>query len=180
MTTSFRKFTCAREAQEFGLALRTQGLEPLVRVIPATAEETAEVPDPTAAEAEIARFGEAGEELGPRALAWAKASYWYRRGGDLGAAVDCLASDLDDGACNGAASRAQAALYLKRLRAALSRAPKIRRVVSPATPPAWEIYWTPAPETQGYGYSAPTGDPLRDARTWAAEAYAAGDAISDD
>ena len=178
--STFRKFSCAREAQEFGLALRARGMEPLVRVIPATAEETAEVPDPAAAEAEIQLFAERGEELGPRALAWAKASYWYRRGADLGAAVDCLAADLDDGACNGAASRAQAALFLKRLRAALSRAPKISRVVSPATPPAWEIHWTPAPEAPGYGYSAPSGDPLRDARTWAAEAYASGDALTDD
>lgn len=149
MITS-KSFTCASEAQEFGLSLRARGIEPRVCVHPAVTECYAQRPDSAAAEAEIVLFSERGEELGSRALAWAQASPWWEGEGSLSHAVECLDSDLEDGITNGAASRAQAGLFLKRLEAALARAPKKRVRISAASPPSWDIFWddpTPTPST---------------------------------
>lgn len=146
MITS-KSFTCAKEAQEFGLALRARGIEPRVCIHPAKPVAYAEQPDSAAAEAEIVLFAERGEELGTRALAWAKASPWWEGDGCLAHAVSCLDADLDDGISNGAASMAQARLFIQRLEAALTRAPKCRVVASAAIPPSWDIIWEESSQT---------------------------------
>ncbi len=113
-----------------------------MRVNPAEEAEIASRPDSAAAEAEIHLFAERGEELGLRALKWAQDSYWYEGGpNSLDHAVNCLELDIDDGISNGAASLAQAGLYLKRLKAALSRAPKVQYERVKAKPATWDIVW---------------------------------------
>lgn len=137
-----KTFTCADEAQAFGLELRARGIEPQVRVNPAEKAIWAERPDSRAAEAEIHLFAERGEELGLRALKWAQESYWYEGGpNSLNHAVNCLELDMDDGLSNGAASLAQAGLFIKRLKAALARAPKVQYEQSSAKPATWDIVW---------------------------------------
>lgn len=138
-----KTFTCASSAQEFGLALRNRGIEPQMRVNPAEEAVWAERPDSRAAEAEIHLFADRGEELGLRALKWAQDSYWYEGGPNaLNHAVNCLEADLEiDYRSNGAASLAQAGLFLKRLKAALARAPKVQYEQSSAKPPTWDIMW---------------------------------------
>lgn len=142
MNSRTRTFTCADEARDFGLALRARGLEPLVRIIAARPAQYREIPDSAAAVALIERAIEGGDDLGRRALDWARGSYWWAKSkGQLEDAVDCLELDLGDGSANGAASQAQARLFIRRLRAALSRAPRDRVEIAPETPAAWEIHW---------------------------------------
>lgn len=138
-----KNFTCADEAQAFGLELRARGIEPQVRVNPAEEAVYAERPDSRAAEEEIHLFAERGEELGLRALKWAQDSYWYEGGPNaLNHAVSCLEDDLEiDYRSNGAASLAQAGLFIKRLKAALARAPKVQYEQSKAKPASWDIVW---------------------------------------
>lgn len=140
---NYKNFTCADEAQAFSLALRARGIEIQVRVNPAEEAIFAERPDSRAAEEEIILFAERGEELGLRALKWAQASYWYEGGPNaLNHAVNCLEADLEiDYRSNGAASLAQAGLFIKRLKAALSRAPRVRYEQSEAKPASWDIVW---------------------------------------
>ena len=147
MSTNARvqKFSRADEARDFGLALRARGLEPLVRIIAARPAQYREIPDSAAAVALIERAVAGGDDLGRRALEWARATYWWAQSkGDLEAAVGCLELDLQDGSSNGAASAAQARLFIRRLRAALSRVPAERVEISPATTAAWEIHWVDA------------------------------------
>lgn len=140
-----RTFTCADEARDFGLALRARGLEPLVRIIAARPAQYREIPDSAAAVVLIERAIEGGDDLGRRALDWARGSYWWAKSkSQLEDAVDCLELDLGDGASNGAASQAQARLFIRRLRAALSRVPAKRVEIAPETPAAWEIHWVDA------------------------------------
>lgn len=136
-----KTFTNPTEAMAFGLKLRADGVEPQVRVNPATPAVMQRVPDSAAAVAEIADFAAKGEALGSQALAWAKKSPWWEGDDGLHHAVKCLDADLADGNDNRAASRAQAALFLKRLKAALSRAPLVERVFTAAKPQTWEIHW---------------------------------------
>lgn len=145
-----KNFTDPAEAQAFGLALRDKGFLPLVKINAAKEAVYVDRPDSLAAEAEIASFAEKGEELGPRALAWAKESPWWGGEGSLSHAVSCLESDLEeDGRLNGAASYAQAGLFLKRLKAALSRAPKKSGLFTEAAPQSWDIVWeTPDVQTR--------------------------------
>lgn len=135
-----REFTDPEAAKTFGLALRKRGIEPGVRVIEPVPAITTEWPDSAAAEAEIAAFAEKGERLGVEALSWAKSSQWAD-GRSLAGIVECLASDLEDGHSNGAASREQAARFIARLEAALNRAPKTTRVLRPEQPRKWVIVW---------------------------------------
>ena len=176
MTTSF---TDRDEALAFGLALRERGIEAKVAHYPAVSERTALYPDAAAAEAEIALFAERGDDLGRRALEWAQASPWWQGDGSLAHAASCLTSDLEEGERNGAASYAQAEKFLQRLIAALSRAPKVERVESPAKPESWLLQWD-EPEDTGGNYRPTTGDRLQDARNWAEDAYRCGDSWSDD
>ncbi|CAB4162714.1 hypothetical protein UFOVP783_102 [uncultured Caudovirales phage] len=134
-----KTFTDPKEAMTFGLKLRADGIEPQVRVNPATPAVTRQVPDSAAALAEITDFAAKGEQLGVKARAWAQASPWWE--GCLVHAVACLELDLADGNDNRAASRAQAALFLKRLKAALSRAPLVEQVFTAAKPQTWELHW---------------------------------------
>ena len=136
-----QKFTDPQEAMAFGLKLRASGIEPQVRVNPATPAVMRQVPDSSAAVAEIADFAAKGEQLGEQALAWARKSPWWEGDDALSHAVNCLEADLDDGNDNRAASRAQAALFLKRLKAALSRAPLVEQVFTAAKPQTWELHW---------------------------------------
>lgn len=142
-TARRKSFQDPAAAQAFGLALRARGIEPQVRVNPAEEAVYGERPDSRAAEAEIHLFAERGEELGLRALKWAQDSYWYEGGPNaLNHAVSCLTDDLEiDYRSNGAASLAQAGLFLKRLKAALARAPKVQYEQSSAKPATWDIVW---------------------------------------
>lgn len=140
-----QNFTVPADAQAFGLSLKNRGITCQVRVNQAQPEQCEERPDSSHAEAEIKAFEERGEELGGRALAWAKSSLYYE--GDLAHAVACLSSDIDDGIANGAASLKQAALFIKRLQSALSRAPKKSVVTAAAKPASWDIVWHESVET---------------------------------
>jgi len=107
-----------------------------VRIIPAASAVVNLKPSTAGVEAEISAYAANGETLGTKALNWAKSSPWWED--DITHAVTCLGSDLEDGNGNGA-SITQATLFLKRLTAAMSRAPKIEVQVTPETPQQWEI-----------------------------------------
>jgi hypothetical protein len=136
-----KAFTDPQEAMAFGLKLRADGIEPKVLVNPATPAVLHRVPDSSAALAELAEFAAKGEQLGNQALAWARKSPWWEGDDALAHTVKCLALDLGDGNDNRAASRAQASLFLKRLNAALSRAPQVEQVFTAAKPQTWELHW---------------------------------------
>ena len=139
-----KNFTNPQEAAKFGAELRSQNLTPMVRVNPPTDEVVREIPDSSAAMAELIEFSAKGDSLAERALAWAKASQYWEDDCALAHTTACLTADLDDGHGNGAVSLAQGELFARRLNAALSRAPKINQVICQAKPQSWDIEWTPA------------------------------------
>ena len=138
-----QNFTNPQEAAKFGAELRSQNLTPMVRVNPPTDEVVREIPDSSAAMAELIEFSAKGDSLAERALAWAKASHYWEDDSALAHTTACLTADLDDGTAYGAASLAQGELFARRLNAALSRAPKIKQVLAAAKPQSWDIVWTP-------------------------------------
>jgi hypothetical protein len=139
-----KNFTNPQDGAKFGAELRSQNLNPMVRVNPPTDEVVREIPDSSAAMAELIQFSAKGDSLAERALAWAKSSQYWENDSALAHTVECLSADLDDGTAYGAASLAQAELFVRRLTAALARAPKIKQVLCPAKPQSWDIEWTPA------------------------------------